>query len=61
MAEREVVLELAPEIISAHVRNNAVPPDQLPSLNRSSTRSRPWSRRRRNRRGQSRPFPSSSQ
>jgi predicted transcriptional regulator len=32
MAEREVVLRLAAEIVSAHVRNNAVPTDQLPVL-----------------------------
>jgi predicted transcriptional regulator len=32
MAEREVVLGLAAEIVSAHVSNNAVPTDQLPGL-----------------------------
>ena len=32
MAEREVVLGLAAEIVSAHVSNNAVPTDQLPRL-----------------------------
>jgi len=32
MVEKEVVLGLAAEIISAHVRNNAVPTDQLPTL-----------------------------
>ena len=32
MAEREGVLGLAAEIASAHVRNNAVPTDQLPAL-----------------------------
>ena len=32
MTEREVVLELAAEIVSAHVGNNAVPTDQLPGL-----------------------------
>src|ERR1700693_5895933 len=32
MAEREVVLGLAAEIVSAHVSNNAVPVDQLPGL-----------------------------
>ena len=32
MAEREVVLGLAAEIVSAHVSNNAVPADQLPGL-----------------------------
>ena len=32
MAEREVVLELAAEIVSAHVRNSTVPTDQLPAL-----------------------------
>ena len=32
MAEREVVLGLAAEIISAHVSNNAVQSDQLPKL-----------------------------
>ena len=31
MAEREVVLGLAAEIVSAHVSNNAVPMDQLPA------------------------------
>ena len=32
MADREQLLTLATEIVSAHVSNNAVPPDQLPSL-----------------------------
>jgi predicted transcriptional regulator len=32
MAEREVVLGLATEIVSAHVRHNAVAVDQLPGL-----------------------------
>jgi predicted transcriptional regulator len=32
MAEREVVLGLAAEIVSAHISNNAVPTDQLPGL-----------------------------
>jgi predicted transcriptional regulator len=32
MAEREVVLVLAAEIISAHVSNNAMQTDQLPGL-----------------------------
>jgi predicted transcriptional regulator len=32
MAEREVMLELAAEIISAHVSNNVVQTDQLPKL-----------------------------
>ena len=32
MTEREVVLGLAAEIISAHVSNNAVQTDQLPKL-----------------------------
>ena len=32
MAEREVVLGLAAEIVSAHVSNNTVPVDQLPGL-----------------------------
>jgi predicted transcriptional regulator len=32
MAEREVVLGLAAEIVPAHVSNNAVPADQLPGL-----------------------------
>ena len=32
MAEREVVLELAAEIVSAHVRNSTVPTDQLLAL-----------------------------
>ena len=32
MADREVVLGLAAEIISAHVSNNAVQTDQLPGL-----------------------------
>jgi hypothetical protein len=32
MAEREVMLGLATEIISAHVRNNAVQTNQLPGL-----------------------------
>ena len=32
MAEREVVLGLATEIISAHVRNDAVQTDELPGL-----------------------------
>ena len=32
MAERELLLGLATEIISAHVSNNAVAPDKLPSL-----------------------------
>jgi predicted transcriptional regulator len=32
MVEKEVVLGLAAEIVSAHVRNNAVPTDQLPTL-----------------------------
>ncbi len=32
MTEREVVLGLATEIISSHVRNNAVQTDQLPGL-----------------------------
>jgi predicted transcriptional regulator len=32
MAEREVMLGLATEIISAHARNNAVQTDQLPGL-----------------------------
>lgn len=32
MAEREVVLGLAAEIVSAHVSNNVVPVDQLPGL-----------------------------
>jgi predicted transcriptional regulator len=32
MADREVVLGLAAEIIAAHVSNNAVPTDQLPTL-----------------------------
>ena len=32
MAEREVVLGLAAEIVSAHVSNNAVLTDQLPAL-----------------------------
>ena len=32
MADRERLLKLATEIVSAHVSNNAVPPDQLPSL-----------------------------
>jgi predicted transcriptional regulator len=32
MANRERMMELAAEIISAHVSNNAIPPDQLPSL-----------------------------
>ena len=32
MAEREMVLGLAAEIISAHVRNNAMQTDQIPGL-----------------------------
>ena len=32
MADREQLLTLATDIVSAHVSNNAVPPDQLPSL-----------------------------
>jgi predicted transcriptional regulator len=32
MVEKEVVLGLAAEIVSAHVRNNAVATDQLPTL-----------------------------
>ena len=32
MAERELLLGLAVEIVSAHARNNAVPTDQLPAL-----------------------------
>ena len=32
LAEREVVLELAAEIVSAHVRNSTVPTDQLLAL-----------------------------
>lgn len=32
MAEHESLLGLATEIVSAHVRNNAVPADQLPVL-----------------------------
>jgi predicted transcriptional regulator len=32
MAERELLLGLAAEIVSAHVSNNAVPADQLPAL-----------------------------
>jgi predicted transcriptional regulator len=32
MADRERVLKLAAEIISAHATNNAVPSDQLPAL-----------------------------
>src|ERR1700730_11289416 len=32
MADREVVLGLAAEIVAAHVGNNAVPIDQLPGL-----------------------------
>ena len=32
MAEREVVLGLAAEIVSAHVSNNTVPVDQLTGL-----------------------------
>ncbi len=32
MAEHEVVLGLAAEIVSAHVSHNAVPTDQLPAL-----------------------------
>ena len=32
MVEKEVVLELAADIVSAHVRNNAVATDQLPTL-----------------------------
>ena len=32
MADHEQLLTLASEIVSAHVSNNAVPPDQLPSL-----------------------------
>jgi predicted transcriptional regulator len=32
MAERELLLGLATEIISAHVSNNVVAPDELPSL-----------------------------
>ena len=32
MAERNDMLELAAEIVSAHISNNAVTPDQLPTL-----------------------------
>ena len=32
MAERDQLLTLATEIVSAHVRHNAVVPDQLPAL-----------------------------
>ena len=32
MAEREELLQLAADIVSAHVRNNALPADQLPRL-----------------------------
>ena len=32
MADHEQLLTLASDIVSAHVSNNAVPPDQLPSL-----------------------------
>jgi predicted transcriptional regulator len=32
MAERQEVLELAAQIVSAHISNNAVTPDQLPML-----------------------------
>ena len=32
MVEKEVILGLVAEIVSAHVRNNAVPTDQLPTL-----------------------------
>ena len=32
MADHEQLLTLATEIVSAHVSNNAVPPDQLTSL-----------------------------
>ena len=32
MADRDQLLTLASEIVSAHVSNNAVAPDQLPSL-----------------------------
>ncbi len=32
MAEREQLMTLATEIVSAHVSNNTVPPDQLPAL-----------------------------
>jgi predicted transcriptional regulator len=32
MANRERMLEIAAEIVSAHVSNNAVPTDQLPAL-----------------------------
>ena len=32
MADRERMLELAAEIVSAHASNNAVPTDQLPAL-----------------------------
>ena len=32
MAEREELLRLAADIVSAHASNNALPPDQLPEL-----------------------------
>jgi predicted transcriptional regulator len=32
MAEREVLLRLAADIVSAHASNNALPADQLPEL-----------------------------
>ena len=37
MAERYQVMGLAAEIVSAHVSNNAVEPDQLPALARLVT------------------------
>ena len=32
MAEREELLQLAVDIVSAHVSNNSLPADQLPGL-----------------------------
>jgi predicted transcriptional regulator len=32
MAERHELLELAGQIVSAHVQNNTIPPNQLPRL-----------------------------
>ena len=62
MAEREVVLGLAAEIVSVHVSNNAVPVDQLPGLIQQVFNTLPaWNRHLSRRPSQSLPFLSNSQ
>ena len=61
MADRERTLRLAAEIISAHATNNAVPSAQLPALIQQVFSSLATvEQKQRNRRSQTRPFPSGS-